>query len=80
MPTRKTAWQSGPKCCRPTRLEVFIGLTAERVKPTSRNVGLELAVPLIGLVVLEPLGEPGEFVGLQLGDSGFEFLHAHGWL
>jgi len=68
---------SGSKRFAATGFEIGVGFFSERIELAGFDVRFEFTVPSLGNELLEPSGEPGQFIRGQLSHYLFKFLHAH---
>ena len=49
-----------------------------RIETARKHILLDLTVPLVGGILLEPLRKAGKLVSRKTGHGCFDFLNAHG--
>jgi len=57
---------------------MVVGAFDRSVKAACGNILLDLAVPLIGHKLLEPLGKASKLIGRKAGNHRFKFFDVHG--
>ena len=49
-------------------------LSSQPIEPACLDIALDLPIPGVGVVIREPLAEPGQLLGCQLRDLALERL------
>jgi hypothetical protein len=57
---------------------MVVGALQCGIEAACPHVLLDLAIPLAGNELLEPLGKAGKFGRREAGNNGFKFFNAHG--
>jgi hypothetical protein len=70
--------QSGSKRCAPPGVVVGFGALADGVEASGEDVPLDLAIPRLGDILLEPLREASKLLLGKLSNGCFEIVNAHG--